>query len=177
MVELLVNANKNLIQLRNSETGDVPLHYAAKAGNIEIVEYLLSKHAPPMPRTSDGQFPADLAEPDSDVARFLAEYKAPIRTLRNKWYHGTLDRKEASQRLMEKREELYDQYKNENPGDENAYVNMSKEIDELISGTFLVRLSERNSDYVLTVLLNNENIEYIDVRNYKIEKDVSQLSN
>lgn len=102
MVELLVSVDKNLIQLRNNQTGHVPLHYAAKSGNLEIVKFLLSKHAAPMPRTTDGLFPADLAKPESGIAEFLTDYKAPISTLRNKWDHGTLDRKEACNLLMEK---------------------------------------------------------------------------
>lgn len=168
MVELLVNSNKNLIQARNSETGAVSLHYAAKAGNLDIIKFLLLKRAPPMPRTSAGLFPADLAQRESGVAEYLSEYKAPISTLSNKWNHGTLDRKEAFRMLLEKREELYEKLKEDFPnGEENPYVNLNKEKDDLISGLFLVRLSEKNNGYVITMLHNDV------IKNYKIEKDVS----
>jgi hypothetical protein len=168
MVELLVGVDKNLIQLRNNHTGHVPLHYAAKSGNLEIVKFLLANHAPPMPRTIDGLFPFDLAPRESGIAEFLTEYKAPISTLRNKWDHGTLDRKEASNLLMEKRRELFEDIKDERTNDdEKTYVNVSKEKDELISGLFLVRLSEKNNGYVITMLNNDA------INNYKIEKNVS----
>lgn len=169
MVEQLVAANKNLIQSRNSETGLVPLHYAAKVGNLEIVKFLLANKAPHMPRTSSGLFPKDFTQRDSAVTDFLKEFKPPINTYRNKWDHGTLDRKEAFNLLLEKREELYEKLREEYPQGENPYVNTSKEKDELISGLFLVRLSERNNGYVITMLNNDE------IKNYRIEKDVSLL--
>lgn len=170
MVEALVNSNKNLIQLRNTETGAVPLHYAAAAGNLEIVKFLLLKRAPPMPRTTTGLFPRDFAEPNGEVAKYLDEYKAPISTLKNKWDHGTLDRNEAARLLYEKREELYEQLKSElgNVG-ENPYVNLDKEKDDLISGIFLVRLSRRNDEenHVIT-MLHSDNV----IKNYRIERAV-----
>lgn len=165
MVEQLVAANKNLIQSRNSETGLVPLHYAAKSGNIDAVKFLLANKAPHMPRTSSGLFPKDFAQRDSAVNEFLNQYKPQINTYRSKWDHGTLDRKEAFRMLLEKREELYEKLHEEYPLGENPYVNTSKEKDELISGLFLVRLSERNNGYVITMLHNDE------IKNYRIEKD------
>lgn len=171
MVELLVAANKNLIQSRNSETGLVPLHYAAKVGNLEIVKFLLANKAPHKPRTSSGLFPQDFAPRGSDVAEFFDAYKPVINTFRSKWDHGTLGRKEAFRMLLEKREELYEKLREEYPLGENPYVNTSKEKDELISGLFLVRLSERNNGYVITMLNHDE------IKNYRIEKDVSLRSN
>lgn len=167
MVEQLVAANKNLIQSRNSETGLVPLHYAAKAGNIEIIKLLLANKAPLLPRTTSGLFPKDYAQRDSEAVEFLNNYKPPVNTYRNKWDHGTLDRRDAFRLLFEKREELYEKLSDEYPQGENPYVNTSKEKDELISGLFLVRLSERNNGYVITMLHNE------DIKNYRIEKDVS----
>jgi hypothetical protein len=110
----------------------------------------------------------------------------------SKWDHGTLERKEAFQLLLEKREELYEKLQADG---ENPYVNTSKEKDELISGElyenlkpststhnfhfsysstnetglFLVRLSERNNGYVITLLHKDE------IKNYKIEKIVSHF--
>lgn len=167
MVEQLVVANKNLIQSRNSETGLVPLHYAAKVGNLDIVKFLLASKAPHLPRTSNGLFPIDFAPRDSEVVEFLSDYKPPITTYRSKWDHGTLDRREAFKFLLEKREELYEKLRDEYPQGENPYVNTNKEKDELISGLFLVRLSERNNGYVITMLHNDE------IKNYRIEKAVS----
>lgn len=169
MVEQLVVANKNLIQSRNSETGLVPLHFAAKVGNLEIVKLLLANKAPHLPRTSSGLFPKDFTR-DPETIEFLNQYKPPLNTYRNKWDHGTLGRKEAFQMLLEKREELYEKLREEYPAGENPYVNTSKEKDELISGLFLVRLSERNNGYVITMLNNDE------IKNYRIEKDVSSKS-
>jgi hypothetical protein len=163
MVELLVSVDKNLIQLRNNHTGHVPLHYAAKSGNLEIVKFLLSNHAPPMPRTLEGLFPSDIAPVESGIAEFFADYKAPIRTLRNKWDHGTLNRKEACDLLMEKCREFF-----EGTSDvDKTRVNVSNKNDDLISGLFLVRLSVKNNSYVIT-MMNNDAIS-----NYKIEKNVS----
>lgn len=163
----LVQANKNLIQSRNSENGLVPLHFAAKSGNLEIVKYLLANKAPSLPRGSDGLFPKDLAQRDSGVVEILEEYTPPVSTFRSKWDHGTLGRREAFNFLYEKREELYEKLREEYPQGENPYVNTGK--DELISGLFLVRLSERNSGYVITMLHNDE------IKNYRIQKDVSSL--
>lgn len=172
MVEQLVAANKNLIQSRNSETGVVPLHLAAKSGNLEIIKILLAHKAPHMARTSNGLFPKDFAPRKSEVEKFLNDFKPLLPTdkptaYRNKWDHGTLERKEAFELLLQKREELYEKLKEEYPFGENPYVNTSKEKDELISGLFLVRLSERHNGYVITMLHNDE------IKNYRIEKDVS----
>jgi ankyrin repeat protein len=145
----------------------VPLHFAAKAGNLEIVKFLLANKAPHMPRTVDGLFPKDFAKRNSGIIEFLNDYKPPITAYRNKWDHGTLDRKEAFRLLLEKREELYEKLHEEYSQGENPYVNTNKEKDELISGLFLVRLSERNNGYVITMLHNDE------IKNYKIEKVVS----
>lgn len=46
-------------------------------------------------------------------------------------------------------------------------MNVSREKDELISGLFLVRLSEKNNGYVITMMNNDA------INNYKIEKNVS----
>ena len=165
IVEQLVAANKNLIQSRNNVTGFVPLHYAAKAGNLEIIKFLLQNKAPPKPRTNDGSFPSDFAI--REIAEYLETFKPVLSTYRSKWDHGTLERKEAFGLLLEKREELYEKLREENLQAENPYVNASKEKDELISGLFLVRLSERNNGYVITMLNNDE------IKNYKIEKHVS----
>lgn len=144
----------------------MPLHYAAKAGNLEIVKFLLSKKAPAMPRTVDGLFPRDFTR-DPEIIEYLNDFKPVITTYKSKWDHGTLERKEAFRLLLEKREELYEKLQSDYPHGENPYVNTSKEKDELISGLFLVRLSERNSGYVITMLHNDE------IKNYKIEKVVS----
>ncbi|KAG5673715.1 hypothetical protein PVAND_003736 [Polypedilum vanderplanki] len=45
MVELLIGASKPLIYARNTFTHEVPLHEAAKVGNLEIVKILLQNNA------------------------------------------------------------------------------------------------------------------------------------
>jgi tyrosine-protein kinase shark len=79
-VEQLVAANKNLVAARNSETGFVPLHFAAKAGNLEIVRFLLNNKAPAMPRTIDGLFPRDFAK--REIIEYLDGYRPEITTYR-----------------------------------------------------------------------------------------------
>jgi len=82
----------------------VPLHEAAKHGNLEAVQELLLAEAPPLPRTSSGEFPFDLAKEAGQTAveEFLLNYKLPpANTTREQWYHGTLTRDEALVRYSE----------------------------------------------------------------------------
>jgi len=165
-VEQLVLANKNLIQSRNNTTGLVPLHEAAKVGNLEIVKALLKKNAPHMPRTLNGLFPRDYAveKGHAEVVEYLDNYKPTVTTYKDKWHHGTQQRKEAFDLLLQKREELYDKLQAEHSNGENPYVNTSKEKNDIISGLFLVRRSERNNGFVITMLHND------DIKNYRIDR-------
>ncbi|KAL1122185.1 hypothetical protein AAG570_003590 [Ranatra chinensis] len=97
-VKVLVYSGGANVQIRNSETGWVPLHEAASRGHIDIVEYLLSMNAPCRPRTSNNETPEQLAESNGhfQCAYILKSYIGPQpRSHREDWYHGTLDRNEA----------------------------------------------------------------------------------
>lgn len=131
---MLIQVGKANLQARNTETDWVPLHDAAYRGNKDVVKELLSLNAPLNPRTKEGKVPLDLAieKGHHDCAEILRKYKCPIpRTSKSKWYHGTLDRQEAEKMIRDF-------------SDGN--------------GTFLVRYSNRNKGYVLSVL--NENIVF-----------------
>ncbi|CAO1443093.1 unnamed protein product [Diamesa tonsa] len=162
MVKLLIDSNHNLIQARNSETGCVPLHEAAKVGNLEIVKILLEHHAPAMPRTNYGIFPIDFAKENghTEVVSFFEKYVPKKHTFRNKWDHGTCGRDEALQQIQRMREENPEMDMN----GENRYENSTRDKNELTSGIYLVRVSERNMcKYVITLLFNSE------LKNYKID--------
>lgn len=116
----------------------MPLHAAARVGNMEAVKLLLKHNAPHMPRSSDGELPMHFAEENghAEVADFLKNYKPEITTKKESWYHGTLDRAEAQKILQKYSDELYKKLKSENvqvPIDsalENMYENQNKEVSE-----------------------------------------------
>ena len=170
MVELLLNASVTLLHARNNETGFVPLHEAAKAGHFEIVKLLLRHRTASMPRTIEGYLPSDLARDNKHlaIAEYLESYIPQINTFTHKWHHGTLGREGARTLLLSKRNELYEDYAK----DESAYVNDNKEINELISGLFLVRSSERNKGRDVITMLHDDD-EFKNIRNYVINKHVS----
>jgi hypothetical protein len=74
--------------------------------------------------------------------------------------------------LLKKRNELYEKFKEEYPETENVYVNDSKEINDLISGLFLVRSSERNKGLDVITMLHDDDQK--NIRNYVIQKTVSE---
>ncbi|XP_017087183.2 tyrosine-protein kinase Shark [Drosophila bipectinata] len=126
-IRTLIAAQAN-VQGRNNENGYVPLHEAAKYGNLEAVQELLLAEAPPLPRTTMGEFPFDLAKEAGQTAveEFLLNYKLPpANTTREQWYHGTQSREEAVANLKKYAKEL----EAKNP-----------QVDT--SGCFLVRYSE-----------------------------------
>lgn len=175
MVKLLVNACISLVHTRNNKTGFVPLHEAAKVGNLEIVQFLLFNNAASMPRTLEmGLFPSDLARENGhkEVADYLENYIPPLSTFSHKWHHGTLDRESARTLLLQKRNELYEKLREEYPQTENVYVNDSKELNDLISGLFLVRSSERNKGSDVITMLHDD--EQKNIKNYVIQKSVSR---
>lgn len=171
MVESLVNANKALLHARNNETGLVALHEAAKVGNFEIVKFILANKAAIKPRTCEGLFPSDFARDGGHfaVADYIDNFLPQSNTFSHKWHHGTLDREGARTLLLQKRNELYEKFKEDYPEGENLYVNDSKEINDLISGLFLVRSSERNKGAdVITILHDDDELK--NIRNYVIHK-------
>ncbi|TDG50929.1 hypothetical protein AWZ03_002584 [Drosophila navojoa] len=143
-IRTLIAANAN-VQCRNIENGHVPLHEAAKYGNLEAVQELLAAHAPLLPRTSAGEFPFDLAKEAEQtvVEQYLLNYKLPpANTSRDLWYHGTLKRDEAVAILKN--------YAQQHARDKQAATDQPLDT----SGYFLVRYSESPaaSGYVLTLL-------------------------
>ncbi|XP_066258920.1 tyrosine-protein kinase Shark [Euwallacea similis] len=126
-VKLLITSGKANIQARNTENGEVPLHVAASEGHLEVVKMLLAFHAPIKPRTKKNLVPAQLARKKghNNCASFLDNYECPSPTIsRNDFYHGTLDRNEAEEKIMAF----------------NAQ-----------SGVYLVRYSERFEAYILSL--------------------------
>ncbi|CAG9759921.1 unnamed protein product [Ceutorhynchus assimilis] len=126
-VRLLITLGKANIQARNTDNNEVPLHVAASEGHLDVVKELLSLSAPLYPRTKKGLVPAQIAriKGHTECAEFLESYEVPTpKVTRNEFYHGTLDRQEAEEKIK--------QY---NP----------------ISGVFLVRYSDRNGLDILTL--------------------------
>ncbi|XP_016986006.1 tyrosine-protein kinase Shark isoform X2 [Drosophila rhopaloa] len=150
-IRTLISAQAN-VQGRNIENGYVPLHEAAKHGNLEAVQELLLAEAPPLPRTSSGEFPFDLAKEAGQTAveEFLLGYKLPpANTTRDQWYHGTLTRDEAVAILKKHAKEL---------------VAKQSQIDT--SGCFLVRYSESPAASGLVLTLLSDQV----VKNFRISQ-------
>ncbi|XP_016928649.2 tyrosine-protein kinase Shark [Drosophila suzukii] len=150
-VRTLIAAQAN-VQGRNIENGYVPLHEAAKHGNLEAVQELLLAEAPPLPRTSSGEFPFDLAKEAGQTAveEFLLNYKLPpANTTREQWYHGTLTRDEAVAILQKHAREL-----------------LAKEPGIDTSGCFLVRYSESPAASGLVLTLLSDQV----VKNFRISQ-------
>ncbi len=61
------------IQARNNITGFVPLHDAAKHGNLDVVRELLSLGVPHLPRSAYGELPIDFAKDGghTEVEKYL----------------------------------------------------------------------------------------------------------
>ncbi|BES94375.1 SH2 domain [Nesidiocoris tenuis] len=131
IVRILVKGGAN-VQIRNSNTGLVPLHEAARFGHKEIIEMLLAAGAPSRPRTIADETPQLLAEENGyfQIAELLKNYvPAPFRSTKDDWYHGTLSRDEAVKLL-------------------NASGNSD--------GCFLVRYSGKEHAYILTLTFSNK---------------------
>lgn len=149
----------------------MPLHEAAKHGNLDVVKELLGVKAPLLPRTSMGEFPIDLAKEanHTEVVSFLEDYKlGTANTFKSQWYHGTLTREEAIEVL--KRFAASMQKEKTELLEKDA--SKSKEIIDT-SGCFLVRFSERKnvgSGYVLTLLFDNV------AKNFIISQSVSMFT-
>lgn len=74
MVKLLIENNAD-VQARNTLNGHVPLHDAARVGNLAAIKILLEAGSPCKPRTTSGEFPADFAKMHGHTAvvQFLGE--------------------------------------------------------------------------------------------------------
>jgi tyrosine-protein kinase shark len=184
MVRMLVDA-KALLQARNPESGWVPLHEAARHGNLDAIKELLEvSGAPSMPRTAMGEFPIDFAREHmhTEIIEYLNNFQPkPPATHKSKWCHGTLGRNEAVTILQEFALELTkrileEQY-NKRKMEEKRKINdqQDEDVEEVgnntppdCSGIFLVRVSDRNKgNYVLTLLNEDQ------VKHFVIYKSVS----
>lgn len=182
------------IQGRNIKNGYVPLHEAAKHGNLSAVEELLLANAPLLPRTAMGEFPIDLAKEyqHQDVVSFLESYKLPAaKSCRSQWYHGTLRREEAVELLQEyannlqKQQQLLEQSLSndletiDDGSDRKDESNPEQTtVTDLSSGAFLIRISERKNTgfgYVLTMLYNNVVKNFIISQSVRIDELFSLL--
>ncbi|XP_046384300.1 tyrosine-protein kinase Shark isoform X2 [Ischnura elegans] len=138
-VRTLVQMGGANVQVRNTETGWVPLHEAAYRGHVEVVRALLALDAPAHPRTPGGvdKTPADLAAEGgfTECEEILRNYKPPAaKSSRKEWYHGSIIRNQAVEILQESEKEL------------------GEDVDDMV-GIFLVRWSDRKGGgYVLTML-------------------------
>ncbi|XP_015126879.1 tyrosine-protein kinase Shark [Diachasma alloeum] len=135
-VRILILGGAN-VQARHTETGMVPLHEAASAGQREVIKVLLSMNAPVHPRTLADDIPESLARRNGhgDCMKLLRDYETPApKEKKCDWYHGTLDRTEAVALL---------------------HKNGDKE------GSFLVRFSDRRGGtYVLTVSYHGQDYHF-----------------
>lgn len=146
IIKLLLAANANLTA-RNNTTGCVPLHDAARQGNLPAVKELLAHGAPLRPRSSYGELPIDFAREGAhhDVAAYLESYKElEPSTYSYQWYHGTMNRIESKK--------ILEQY---------AAAQLKKDANFDTSGVFLVRFSAKSSDYVLTMLVEDQTKHFI----------------
>lgn len=165
-IQTLIDAKAN-IQLRNLQTGRVPLHEAAEHGNLEAVMVLLEHNAPHMPRTKSEEIPIDLAGKHSKVKEYLSNFvpKSP-KTTKQLWYHGTLSREEAQAALKRFAETFIPPPNETDSNNGNQQPDENQNVGTDVSGAFLVRFSDR-SGYVLTLLHDDV------ARNFIIRKDVS----
>ncbi|CAL1272831.1 unnamed protein product [Larinioides sclopetarius] len=135
-VDVLINHRANP-QLRATETGWVPLHYAAFHGYTDVVKMLLSLNCPSHPRSNYNETPSDLAMKNNhkDCLTLLSDHIPPQPySSRSSWFHENLDREKAI-RLFHSR--------------------------GFKDGMFLVRRSTRRKDiYVLSVVHNAHTYNY-----------------
>lgn len=172
MVRTLIIAKAH-IQSRNNESGFVPLHDAAKYGNLDAIKEILEANAPHMPRTSSGEFPIDFARENyhNKVVEFLENYVPnPPTTHRGKWCHGTLSRDEANFILKDFARSL--QFKNnkqvsnseDNPTDDNKINNNETDT---TSGVFLIRYSDRNGGNFVLTLLHDDTTKHFIIQSFQ----------
>ncbi|GIX89198.1 tyrosine-protein kinase HTK16, partial [Caerostris extrusa] len=92
-VDVLINYRANP-QLRATESGWVPLHYAAYHGYTNVVKMLLSLNCPAHPRSHYNETPSDLAKEKKhvDCISLLTTHVPPHPySSRSSWFHENLD--------------------------------------------------------------------------------------
>lgn len=168
MTRILLEQHVN-VQARNNTTGWVPMHDAARHGNIGAIKLLIEARAPPLPRACDGQFPIDFAHEfdHKEVAEFLEGYKPPEpKTFRHQWYHGTGDRAFAENLLNEYAKMLKVCDPSNSPDHPTG-----EPPEDLTTGLYLVRHSKGNN--VLTLMFEKRPRHFIirqDAKFYYIDE-------
>lgn len=169
---MLIDASAN-IQARNNATGCVPLHAAAGQGHLAAVQALLAHAAPHMPRTTSGELPVDFAREHGhhECADYLEHYRPPAAaTFKYQWYHGTLDRAESTATLRQHVRSMAAESQANGNADSGTAEDDALVLTNFSSGVFLVRISAKTGDYVLTLLYENQ------PKNFIIQKYVSTVS-
>jgi hypothetical protein len=152
IVKLMIEKSRDVIQMKDSLTLEVPLHVAAKLGKLEIVKILIENNASQCSRNRNGKFPIEVAADNKhgNVVKFL-EFRRP-NSIKHALSHGRLSREASIALLFKKREEM----------------TRLNENDETIAGIFLLRYSETINKNVITMLVGSL------VKNYEISKTVSK---
>lgn len=168
MTRILLEQHVN-VQARNNTTGWVPMHDAARHGNMGAVKLLIEARAPPLPRACDGQFPIDFAREfdHKEVAEYLQGYKPPEpKTSKHQWYHGTGDRAFAENLLNEYAKMLKVCDPSNSPDHPTG-----EPPEDLTTGLYLVRHSKGNN--VLTLMFEKRPRHFIirqDAKFYYIDE-------
>lgn len=153
IVKMMILKDRNVIQVRSSETCEVALHVASRTGNIKIVEMLTKNNAALFTVNNIGEFPIKLAADNkhANVVIHLSSLSQKQKNVQQNWSHGRMTRDKARSFLFYKRDELQQK---------NASVNM-------IKGIFLIRFSQKVNKNVITMLVGDE------ICNYEIQLTVS----
>ena len=124
-------------QSRRNDTGNLPIHEAAKRGHIETLTELLNLNVTAWPKNNDQNTPRELALKSGKhkCAQILEDYNAPpAKTTRSQWFHENLDR--------------------------NSSLLLFTRFD-MLDGLFLVRKSSRDpGTYVLALTANRKMFNY-----------------
>lgn len=103
---------------------------------------------------------------------FTESYTPPTPNVhRYQWYHGTLDRAESNQMVLQYATTQEFKELRYNHGDISHNGPSNQEDAEDVSGIFLVRFSKHNGDNVLTLLYDKS------PKNFIIQKGVSTIRN
>ena len=151
IVKLMIDKDRDVIQMKDIETLEVPLHAAARLGKFEVVKILLDNNASLYPVNIDGRSPIELAAHNNhaEIVKFLQFRRG--KSIKHAWSHGRISRETAASLLIEKRNELRKQNITESE----------------IAGLFLLRFSENINKNVITMLKSD------DIKNYEISCTVS----
>jgi ankyrin repeat protein len=88
------------------------LHEAAKGGNLNVVNLLLKNGVAVRSRNSSNQFPISGAIKycHDDIVKVLNSYVQNVKTTKDEWYHGTMERAEAKDVLTDYADKYFEEY-------------------------------------------------------------------